>query len=219
MTDIKLESLDLAALLCSRVCHDVISPVGAIVNGLEVMDLERDEAMRADALRLVRESAGRASSRLQYARLAFGAGGSAGASIDLSAAQQVARSYFEDEKAELVWEAQKLFLPKNKVKLLLNLLLLAGPSIPRGGTIKVEIEGGEHASAIMVTASGPNARIPPHAVELLAGASPSGAIDAHAIQPYYTGLIAKAAGMEIDVTIEGETVRFSAAGTPQAGSA
>jgi histidine phosphotransferase ChpT len=85
MTDIKLESLDLAALLCSRVCHDVISPVGAIVNGLEVMDLEKDEAMRSDALRLVRESANRASSRLQYARLAFGAGGSAGASIDLSA--------------------------------------------------------------------------------------------------------------------------------------
>ena len=211
MTDIKLESLDLAALLCSRVCHDVISPVGAIVNGLEVMDLERDEAMRADALRLVRESAGRASSRLQYARLAFGAGGSAGASIDLSAAQQVARTYFEDEKAELVWEAQKLFLPKNKVKLLLNLLLLAGPSIPRGGTIKVAIEGSELASAMTVTATGPNARIPPHAVELLAGASPTGSIDAHAIQPYYTGLMARAAGMDVQVAIDGDTVTFHAA--------
>ena len=210
MTDIKLESLDLAALLCSRVCHDVISPVGAIVNGLEVMDLEKDEAMRADALRLVRESAARASSRLQYARLAFGAGGSAGASIDLSAAQGIARSYFEDEKAELIWEAQKLFLPKNKVKLLLNLLLLAGPSIPRGGTIKVVIEGGEAANAIIITATGPNARIPPHAVELLAGTSPSGAIDAHAIQPFYTGLIARAAAMKVAVAIDGETVRFDA---------
>jgi histidine phosphotransferase ChpT len=210
MTDIKLESLDLAALLCSRVCHDVISPVGAIVNGLEVMDLEKDEAMRADALRVVRESAGRASSRLQYARLAFGAGGSAGASIDLSAAQSIARSYFEDEKAELVWEAQKLFLPKNKVKLLLNLLLLAGPSIPRGGTIKVVVEGDEAASAITVSATGPHARIPPHAAELLAGTSPTGAIDAHAIQPYYTGLIARAAGMKVDVGLDGETVRFGA---------
>src|ERR1700736_4647923 len=109
-----LESLDLAALLCSRVCHDVISPVGAIVNGLEVMDLEKDEAMRADALRLVRESAGRASSRLQFARLAFGAGGSAGANIDLGAAQGIARTYFDDEKAELIWEAEQRFLPKHK---------------------------------------------------------------------------------------------------------
>jgi histidine phosphotransferase ChpT len=210
MTNIKLEPLDLAALLCSRVCHDVISPVGAIVNGLEVMDLEKDEAMRQDALRLVRESARRASSRLQYARLAFGAGGSAGASIDLAAAQGVARAYFEEEKAELAWETQPLFLPKNKVKLLLNLLLLAGPSIPRGGTIKVTIEGNELASAMTVTATGPNARIPPHAVELLAGASPTGAIDAHAIQPYYTGLIARAAGMQIQVAIDGDTVTFQA---------
>jgi histidine phosphotransferase ChpT len=215
MTDIKLDSLDLAALLCSRVCHDVISPVGAIVNGLEVMDLEKDEAMRGDALRLVRESAGRASSRLQYARLAFGAGGSAGASIDLGAAQGIARAYFEDEKAELVWEAPRLFLPKNKVKLLLNLLLLAGPSIPRGGTIKVAVEGEDGMGAITVTATGPNARIPPHAIELLAGMSPTGAIDAHAIQPYYTGLIAQAAGMKVDVGIDGDTVRFNAIPLPQ----
>jgi histidine phosphotransferase ChpT len=210
MTNIKLESLDLAALLCSRVCHDVISPVGAIVNGLEVMDLEKDEAMRADALKLVRESAARASSRLQFARLAFGAAGSAGASIDLAAAQTIARTYFDDEKAELVWEAPRLFLPKNKVKLLLNLLLLAGPSIPRGGTIKVAVDGGEDATAITVMANGPNARIPPHAPDLLAGRSPSGGMDAHAIQPYYTGLIAQASGMEVTVTIKGDTVRFDA---------
>ncbi|MFI5013396.1 MAG: histidine phosphotransferase ChpT [Hyphomicrobiales bacterium] len=215
MTDIKLESLDLAALLCSRVCHDVISPVGAIVNGLEVMDLEKDEAMRADALRLVRESAARASSRLQFARLAFGAGGSAGASIDVGAAQAVAGAFFEDEKAELVWDAPRLFLPKNKVKLLLNLLLLASPAIPRGGVIKLAIEGGEAASAITVTATGPNARIPPHCVELLAGRSPTGGIDAHAVQPYYTGLIARAASMQITVSIEGETVRFCATGAAE----
>jgi histidine phosphotransferase ChpT len=210
MTDIILESLDLAALMCSRVCHDVISPVGAIVNGLEVMDLEKDAAMREDALRLVRESAARASSRLQFARLAFGAGGSAGANIDLGAAQAVARTFFDDEKAELVWEAPRLLLPKNKVKLLLNMLLLAGPAIPRGGTIKVVLEGGEAASAMIVTASGPNARIPPHVTELLVGHSPTGGVDAHAIQPYYTGLMAKAAGMQVAIAIEGESVRFSA---------
>jgi histidine phosphotransferase ChpT len=212
MTDITLDSLDLAALMCSRVCHDVISPVGAIVNGLEVMDIEKDAAMREDALRLVRESAARASSRLQFARLAFGAGGSAGANIDLGAAHAVARTYFEDEKAELIWEAPRVLLPKNKVKLLLNLLLLAGPAIPRGGTIKVVVEGGEAANTMIITATGPNARIPPHVNELLAGHSPTGSVDAHAIQPFYTGLMAKAAGMQIAVAIEGETVRFSATG-------
>src|SRR3954468_16264066 len=73
MATVTLDSLDLAALLCSRVCHDVISPVGAIVNGLEVLEDENDPAMHDFALDLIRKSARQASARLQFARLAFGA--------------------------------------------------------------------------------------------------------------------------------------------------
>ena len=91
MTIVTLEALDLAALLCSRVCHDVISPVGAIVNGLEVLEDENDPEMKEFALDLIRKSARQASARLQYARLAFGAAGSAGAMIDLGDAGNVAR--------------------------------------------------------------------------------------------------------------------------------
>ena len=89
MATISLDSLDLAALLCSRVCHDVISPVGAIVNGLEVLEDDSDASMRDFALDLIQKSAKQASARLQFARLAFGAAGSAGASIDLGDAEQV----------------------------------------------------------------------------------------------------------------------------------
>ena len=74
-----LTPLDLAALLCSRVCHDVISPVGAIINGLEVLDGEEDEEMRTVAMELIKKSAMSASARLQFCRLAFGAAGSFGA--------------------------------------------------------------------------------------------------------------------------------------------
>ena len=89
MTAISLEPLDLAALLCSRVCHDVISPVGAIVNALEVLE-EDDPSMKDFALDLIKKSARNASARLQFARLAFGAAGSAGAMIDLGDAGAVA---------------------------------------------------------------------------------------------------------------------------------
>ena len=75
---------------------------------------------------------------------------------------------------------------------------------------KVAVDGAENATAMTVTANGPNARIPPHAPDLLAGRSPGGGLDAHAIQPYYTGLIARAAGMEVTVALEGDTVRFHA---------
>ena len=80
----ELGALDLAALLCSRVCHDIISPVGAIINGLEVLDEDNGEDMRDFAFNLIRKSAAQASAKLQFARLAFGAAGSAGAEIDLA---------------------------------------------------------------------------------------------------------------------------------------
>src|SRR6202051_2113506 len=133
MSGSPIESLDLAALLCSRVCHDLISPVGAIVNGLEVLEESKDEETKTFALDLIKKSAQQASARLQFCRLAFGAAGSAGAAIDLGAAQGVARGFLEDGKTRLEWNLPRELLPKNRVKLLLNLLLLAGQTIPRGG--------------------------------------------------------------------------------------
>jgi histidine phosphotransferase ChpT len=197
MSTISLEPLDLAALLCSRVCHDVISPVGAIVNGLEVLEEEKDESMREIAMDLIRKSARQASARLQFARIAFGAAGSAGAAIDTGDAEQVAKGFMSDDKLKLSWEAARVFMPKNKVKLLLNMLMLAGGCIPRGGTIAVKVEGDAETPRFIIRAEGTNPRIPPHAEELLAGRSEQGSIDAHAIQPFYTGLVANAAAMRV----------------------
>jgi histidine phosphotransferase ChpT len=151
MNAVTLDSLDLAALLCSRVCHDVISPVGAIVNGLEVLEDENDASMRDFALDLIRKSARQASARLQFARLAFGAAGSAGASIDLGDAEQVARGMFQDDKVTLSWSAPRALLPKNRVKLLLNLLVIATNAVPRGGTIDVKVTGDAEASEFVLT--------------------------------------------------------------------
>src|SRR5579862_9307292 len=145
MTEFALQPLDLAALLCSRVCHDVISPVGAIVNGLEVLDEEKDAEMRGIALELVKKSARTASARLQFCRLAFGAAGSAGASIDTGDAEQVARGLLADDRTKVEWNAPRMLMPKNRVKLVLNLCLIAAATIPRGGTIKVRIDGSDEA--------------------------------------------------------------------------
>jgi histidine phosphotransferase ChpT len=211
MAAVTLDALDLAALLCSRVCHDVISPVGAIVNGLEVLEDESDASMRDFALDLIQKSARQASARLQFARLAFGAAGSAGASIDLGDAEQVAKGMFTDDKVALSWEGPRALLPKNKVKLLLNLVLLATNAVPRGGAIAVRVAGEGEAAEFVLTATGPNARIPAHVEALLAGAPENGAVDAHAIQPFYTGLIAQAAGMPVTFSIEGDAVTIRAA--------
>src|SRR6266852_1219504 len=113
MSDSSIEALDLAALLCSRVCHDLISPVGAIVNGLEVLEEEKDEETKEFALELIKKSARTASAKLQFCRIAFGAAGSAGAQIDLGDAETIARGFLEDDKTKLAWNLPRALLPKN----------------------------------------------------------------------------------------------------------
>src|SRR5581483_3294411 len=157
---VELEALDLAALLCSRVCHDIISPVGAVINGLEVLDEDNSEEMKSFAFDLIRRSAKQASAKLQFARLAFGAAGSAGAEIDLGAAGKVATGYMESEKATFSFEAPRILMANNQVKLLLNLILLGVAAVPRGGSLKVTVEGSKEAPRFMLRANGPSARVP-----------------------------------------------------------
>ncbi|HEY7665371.1 MAG TPA: histidine phosphotransferase family protein [Xanthobacteraceae bacterium] len=204
---VALDALDLAALLCSRVCHDLISPTGAIVNGLEVLEeKDSDEETRNFALDLIRRSAKTASVRLQFCRLAFGAAGSAGAQIDLGSAQTMARAFIEDDKTNLVWNLPAVLLPKNRVKLLLNMLIIAGQAIPRGGTLIVDPLGDGESMGFRIAASGPNARIPRAVPALLEGTAENGSVDAHAIQPFYAGLLARACGLELDLKSEGDAV-------------
>jgi histidine phosphotransferase ChpT len=153
------DKLELAALLCSRVCHDLISPVGAIVNGLEVLDDNPKPEDREFALELIRKSAKTASARLQFCRLAFGAAGSAGAQIDLGDAQNMARGHIEDGKTTITWNLPRLLLPKNRVKLLLNMLVIAQQTIPRGGSLTVDPIGEGQSVCFRITAAGLNARV------------------------------------------------------------
>ena len=192
-----IDPLELAALVASRVCHDIISPVGAIVNGLEVLEEEKDESMRAFAMDLVQKSARQASAKLQFARLAFGASGSAGSELDMADAGRCAKGFFEREKAELDWEVAAGLLPKSEAKLLLNLLVVALNSVARGGRIRVtaEREGGE--TVMRLTAEGDRARLPAGVREVLTGGAMPNPLDAHAVQPLYAALLARDAGMAV----------------------
>jgi histidine phosphotransferase ChpT len=204
----RLSDLDLASLLCSRVCHDVISPVGAIANGLELMDdPETDAELRATALDMVRSSAKTATAKLKFCRIAFGAAGSAGALIDLSEAGEVAKAFVGEEKVKLDWQAPRENRPKQEVKLLLNMLLIAIAGIPRGGVVTVSAEG----QNLVVRAKGERAKINEAMGQALAGTADLTTLDARLVQPYYARMLAEIAGLEINMAMESEDTLIVAA--------
>ena len=216
---VTLEALDLAALLCSRVCHDLISPSGAIVNGVEVLEESKDEETRSFAIDLIKKSARTASARLQFCRIAFGAAGSASAQIDLSDAEKVARGFIEDEKVKLAWNLPSALQPKNRVKLLLNMILVATQSIPRGGIVAVDGDGTPEAMTFKISARGLNARIPQAVPALLAGTPENGVVDAHAIQPFYAGLLGRASGLAVSIETDGDAIVVAARAMPELAAA
>lgn len=208
--EIELTDLELSALVSSRICHDIISPVGAIANGIEVMDEETDPAMRDHAMELIRKSATQASAKLQFARLAFGAAGSSGATIDLNEAQRVARGIAESDKHTVEWDGPSAAIPKDKVKLLLNLVTLGLAALPRGGALKVSISGEAETPAFEIRCEGEASRVPEILSQVLSGELEH-ALDAHSIQPFFTKRIATSAGMTLSARKDGESVVFSAA--------
>ncbi|MDB5540621.1 MAG: Histidine phosphotransferase [Devosia sp.] len=215
---IELKATDLAAMLCSRVCHDLINPVGAIGNGLEVLADPTQGAMAEGAQELIANSAKQARAKLEFARLAYGASSTAGTDFDTRECERVAKLYFEIEKADLDWQVPLILLPKHKAKLLMNMLLIAAMAVPRGGLVTVKVEGPAGGERFVMTSkSDPEKRqktlMPSGAEGLLSGA-PEGGVDARGIQTFYTGILARMTDMELKIGIENEVFEFSA--TPKA---
>ncbi|MEP0520064.1 MAG: histidine phosphotransferase family protein [Hyphomicrobiales bacterium] len=202
-----LSALDLSALLCSRVCHDVVGSVGAISNGLEVLDEENDVEMRQIAGDLVRKSAAQASAKLTFSRIAFGAAGSAGAEIDLDDARDKAEQMIAFEKANLVWDMPRAIRPKNEVKLLLNLILIALSAVPRGGNITVSREG---ENGLKLICDGRAARIPQHSELFETLPESLEGVDAHSVQPIYAALLADACNLKVSFSANEEIVEIRA---------
>lgn len=204
-----MNDLEFAALLVSRVCHDLVSPVGAVVNGLEVLEDETDLAMRADALRLVAMSAEQAAARLQFFRVAFGAAGSAGAELDLSEVGRIVTGLLKGGKAELVWNAAALHWPKDWAKLLMNSVMAAADCLTRGGRVIVETSVDPAAPSFRVIGTGLVVRLSPETERALSG-EPTGALDGRSIQSYLTHLLGKGLNAGLMVTSGPNQVVFAA---------
>ena len=201
--------LELAALISSKICHDVIGPVGAIYNGLEILDEDDDQEAKNYALDVIRNVTETASARLQFARFAFGAAGSAGAMIDLGTAEQISRGFIGQGKHKLVWRGVPGYMAKDKVKLLLNLIASAITALPRGGDIEVGMGGSLETPSFLIRCRGMGARPPQYLTDFVSGKA-AAPLDAMSIQAYYTWRLAATAGMRIEILKDAADILLSA---------
>ena len=214
-----MNAVDLASLLCSRLCHDLMSPVGAMNNGIELLADERDPEMRDKCLELLTESARTSANKLKFFRLAFGAAGGFGDSVDTREAHAVLEGLFgADRRIELGWMVAGDKLPKGAIKLLLNLALLAGDALVRGGRLDVGAEETGGMLEIVIRAEGPRILLDPTLRETLLSGSSDGTVEPRAAGAWLAHSLAGEAGGSIQLSGPADEVLVIGAALPRAGA-
>ena len=193
-----MKAIDIASLLCSRLCHDLLSPVGALNNGLELMADEPDPEMRERCIELLTESARASANKLKFFRIAFGAGGGYGTMIDTKESKNALEGLFGGDKpVELGWMVEADNLPKEATKLLLNLALIAGDALVRGGRLDVGVEENGGAIEMAIRAEGPRILLDPALRETILSGDAGGEVQPRAAGAWLAHSLAAEAGGQI----------------------
>jgi histidine phosphotransferase ChpT len=195
MFDVKV-----AELMCSRICHDLVSPVGAINNGVELIE-ELGGDMADDAMSLVGQSSSRAAAVLQLFRLAYGGAGGQ-ENIGLGKAREAASAYLADGKVTLDWQVAQAengrHTPAGLIKVLLNVVVLAEETLTHGGTVAVAAEGAAPPTRLTVTARGDEVGLSNAAEEALAGTVGSDRLTPRTVHAYVTGAFGRHYRLPLD---------------------
>ena len=206
----KLTPTSLSALLCARICHDLISPIGALGTAVEILDDGDNVEMHEDALELVRTASRQASAKLKFLRLAFGAAGSAPGVIATSEVIQLSDDMFADSKPDIVWDIDSDGIDKNQARILLNLMMLAIQAAPRGGTVTVSGRGQGAGAAFTLASDGPKTRLDAAIAKAIGGKAPEDGFDGRSIQPLYASLLARDIGGTVSASAEQSVITFKA---------
>jgi histidine phosphotransferase ChpT len=216
-----MNAVDLASLLCSRLCHDLMSPVGALNNGIELLADEQDPEMRERCLELLADSARASAAKLKFFRLAFGAAGGFGEMVDTRDARLALEGVFGPERRiQLGWLLGNEKLPKTAVKLLLNLSLIAGDALLRGGRLDIGAEGRGELLELVIRAEGPRVLLEPSLRETLGGGlRPGTQVEPRAAGAWLSHALASDAGGTIRLSDPSDTLLVIGAELPNSGAA
>jgi histidine phosphotransferase ChpT len=200
-----LDPVSLSALLASRLCHDLINPVGALGSGLDVLDdSSMDAGMKDAAIDLIRSGGEKSIALLKYARMAYGAAGGHGAQIQVEEAEFILRDLYKWAKAALEWRLAPGLMAKNRVKTILILAHAAADCAPRGGVVSVSGANGD----FLIEARGPRLILQDDLVAALQGETDD--IKPKFAPAYLAGLMARESGGGVEAALTDDSVRFSA---------
>ena len=206
----KLTPTTLSAMLCARICHDLISPVGALGTAIEILDDPDNVDMYDDAMALVRTSSRQAAAKLKFLRIALGAAGTAPGIIPTAEVTKLSNDMFADSKPDLVWNIDSDGIDKDRARILMNLIMLAIQAAPRGGTVTVSRHGqGEGANFVLVS-NGPKARLDASIAKAIAGKAPEDGFDGRSIQPLYASLLTRDIGGTLEASADDTIITFKA---------
>lgn len=206
-----LSETELASLLCSRLCHDLLSPIGAMNNGLELLADETDPEMRARCIELLTDSARASASKLKFFRLAFGAAGGFGDKVDVNEPRQLIEGLVADKpRVELQWDVPSDLLAKPAVKVLLNLALIGLDGLVRGGKLIIAAEENAGTCEIAVNATGPKVVIDQAVAAALSGDTANAVTSPRTAPAYMIRQIATNAGGEIQLAATPESLVIGA---------
>ncbi|HEY0026544.1 MAG TPA: histidine phosphotransferase family protein [Allosphingosinicella sp.] len=210
-----MKSHEFASLLCSRLCHDLLSPVGALNNGIELLADEHDPEMRARCLDLLGESARASANKLKFFRLAFGAAGGFGDEVDTREARVAIEGLFGgDGRIQLGWMVDEPTMSKPALKVLMNLVLIAGDALVRGGRLVVGAEKHEAGLDIVVRGEGPRIVLDPELKRAMLGESSEESIAPRAAAAWLVHCLITEGGGEVQVADDDAGVLLIGAALP-----
>ena len=184
-----LLATDLASLISSRICHDLISPIGALNTAIEVLDDTESKEMHEDALKLIKLAASEASAKLSYLRIALGTNSTSKGVMNLDKLKLITENMFNTEKFSFNWDVSEIKLEKSIARILLNILMLSIQSIPRGGKVTIKIEEKSDKLKLVTSANGIKSRLDKQTEDAFKGILPSEEIDGRVIQSFFTGIL------------------------------
>jgi histidine phosphotransferase ChpT len=203
-----IDTTTLVALVSSKICHDLVSPVAALTTALDILDDDHGVDMREQAMELLRTSASQAAVKLEFMRTTFGAGTVGAGDFELGEVRDLAMRFFETQKPDLKWNLTLQTVPRPAARLLMNLLLVGLDCLPRGGVLEVNGSKSADRLELAIVATGTRAGLKPSVRAGLSGEMPEGGFDGRTIQPYIAYLTASGSRAELAARESDERVEI-----------